>query len=122
VAKYGIRVNAISPAALTRMTEGVAQASGTPPECVTPAVVYLASEACEESGIIIRAQGGRFSRNAMAYNAGVFFGPEPVPVEDFASQWKAVTDMSQARCFKFGEKVSEWIAQNARPVKPEGRG
>src|SRR5690606_40158986 len=58
--KYGIRTNAISPAAATRMTADVAKASGTPPECVTPAVVYLASEACEQSGLIIRAQGGHF--------------------------------------------------------------
>jgi len=118
VEKYGIRVNAISPAAATRMTADVKQASGTPPECVTPAVVYLASEACQESGIIIRAQGGRFSRNALAYNAGVFFGPEPVAVEDFATQWAAITDMSEARCYKLGDNVSEWIAGAARKVEP----
>jgi NAD(P)-dependent dehydrogenase (short-subunit alcohol dehydrogenase family) len=118
VEKYGIRVNAISPAAATRMTADVKHASGTPPECVTPAVVYLASEACQESGIIIRAQGGRFSRNALAYNAGVFFGPEPVAVEDFAAQWAAITDMSEARCYKLGDNVSEWIAGAARKAEP----
>jgi len=118
VEKYGIRVNAISPAAATRMTADVKHASGTPPECVTPAVVYLASEACQESGIIIRAQGGRFSRNALAYNAGVFFGPEPVAVEDFAAQWAAITDMSEARCYKLGDNVTEWIAGAARKAEP----
>ena len=117
-AKYGIRVNTISPAAATRMTADVKQASGTPPECVTPAVVYLASEACQESGMIIRAQGGRFSRQAIAYNAGVDFGPEPVAVEDFAAQWDAITDPAEMRCFSFGDKVAEIIKQNARAVRP----
>jgi NAD(P)-dependent dehydrogenase (short-subunit alcohol dehydrogenase family) len=120
-AKYGIRVNTISPAAATRMTADVKQASGTPPECVTPAVVYLASEACQESGIIIRAQGGRFSRQAIAFNAGVDFGPEPVSVEDFAAEWPAITDLADARCFSFGDKVAEIIKQHARPVRAQSR-
>lgn len=121
-AKYGIRVNTISPAAATRMTADVQQSSGTPPECVTPAVVYLASEACNESGIIIRAQGGRFSRQAIAFNAGVYFGPEPVTVEDFAAEWGTITDMSAARCFSFGDKVAEIIKQSAREVVARSRG
>lgn len=121
-AKYGIRVNTISPAAATRMTADVQQSSGTPPECVTPAVVYLASEACGESGIIIRAQGGRFSRQAIAFNPGVYFGPEPVTVEDFAAEWAEITDMSAARCFSFGDKVAELIRQSARDVVPRSRG
>lgn len=121
-AKYGIRVNTISPAAATRMTADVQQSSGTPPECVTPAVVYLASEACDESGIIIRAQGGRFSRQAIAFNPGVYFGPEPVTVEDFAAEWGTITDMSAARCFSFGDKVAEIIKQSAREVVPRSRG
>ena len=120
-AKYGIRVNTISPAAATRMTADVQQSSGTPPECVTPAVVYLASETCNESGLIIRAQGGRFSRQAIAFNAGVYFGPEPVTVEDFADQWGTITDMSAARCFSFGDRVAEIIKQSARDVVPRPR-
>ena len=120
-AKLGIRVNTISPAAATRMTAEVTKSSGTPPECVTPAVVYLASEACRESGVIIRAQGGRFSRQAIAFNSGVYFGEEPVTVEDFAEEWEAITDLSAARCFSFGDKVAEIIKQTARDVVPRSR-
>lgn len=114
--QYGIRVNAISPAAATRMTADVAQASGTPPECVTPAVVYLASEACQQSGLIIRAQGGFFSRQGICFNSGVAFGPEPVAAEDVAAHWEEITDLGSMRCFEPGMRVAEQIRRSARAV------
>jgi NAD(P)-dependent dehydrogenase (short-subunit alcohol dehydrogenase family) len=114
--KHGIRVNAISPAAATRMTADVTQASGTPPECVTPAVVYLASESCDQSGLIIRAQGGFFSRQGICFNPGVSFGPEPVTAEDVAARWEEITDLGSLRCFEPGMKVAEIIRTTAQPV------
>jgi NAD(P)-dependent dehydrogenase (short-subunit alcohol dehydrogenase family) len=117
-AKYGIRVNAISPAAATRMTADVTQASGTPPECVTPAVIYLASEACADAGLVIRAQGGYFSRQGICFNAGVAFGPAPVDAEAVAAQWSAITDLESMRCFELGDKVAQIIKATAREVSP----
>lgn len=117
-AKYGIRVNAISPAAATRMTADVTQASGTPPECVTPAVIYLASEACTDAGVVIRAQGGYFSRQGICFNPGVAFGPEPVDAETVAAHWGEITDLESMRCFQFGDKVAQIIKTTAREVSP----
>jgi len=80
--KYGILVNAISPAALTRMTEDL-DPSTVPnvtndPEHVTPAVTYLASENCKESGMIIHASNGFFGRIQVAFNEGTFLGEKPI--------------------------------------------
>jgi len=60
-AKYNILTNVISPAALTRMTEGLMNPAVAPymkPELVSPAVAWLCSEECNVSGQIILAQAG----------------------------------------------------------------
>jgi len=67
----GIKVNAISPVAKTRMW-GV---SGTPEnltaESVVPGVLFLASEACQDSGYILRASNGQFTATRFEENGGV---------------------------------------------------
>ncbi|NSC23853.1 SDR family oxidoreductase [Streptomyces albus subsp. chlorinus] len=68
--RYGVQVNAIAPAARTRMTERTfaadmaAPAGGgfdaMAPENVSPLVVYLGSDACEGiTGRVFEAEGGR---------------------------------------------------------------
>jgi NAD(P)-dependent dehydrogenase (short-subunit alcohol dehydrogenase family) len=74
-AMHGVKANAIAPIALTRMTEGIlgdlsAQVS---PETVSPMVVYLASEACEETGHIYSVAGGRVARIVTMETPGVVF-------------------------------------------------
>ena len=98
--KYGIKVNTISPAALTRMTEGLIrpddrQEVDERPTHITPAVVYLASEQCQVTSHIIHAGYGFFGRIQVAYNPGIFLGKEPVSVETFAEHWGTITDMSE---------------------------
>lgn len=57
----GIRVNAISPVAATRiLRRSVAPGTHTA-EQVAPGVAYLASGRCDVSGVILRADDGRFS-------------------------------------------------------------
>ena len=62
--RIGVTVNAISPSAYTRMTEGLRELSdeeiaGRHPKSVAPAVVYLCSEEAEDlTGRIIQAGGG----------------------------------------------------------------
>lgn len=67
----GIIVNAISPVAKTRMW-GV---QGTPEnltaESVVPGVLYLASDACRESGYVLRASNGQFTATRFVENPGV---------------------------------------------------
>ena len=71
--RYGVRVNAIAPAALTRMTEnlGLTAASGDrkpeefdamAPENIAPLVVWLGSnESTEITGRVFNVAGGRIS-------------------------------------------------------------
>ena len=65
--RYGVTVNAISPTALTRMTEGLRQltpeeAAIRAPKWVSPTVVYLASEAAQDiTGRVIQAGMGRIA-------------------------------------------------------------
>jgi NAD(P)-dependent dehydrogenase (short-subunit alcohol dehydrogenase family) len=72
--RYGVRVNAIAPAARTRLTEGVPMVDEMfkPPEDpeafdtfhprnVSPLVAYLATEDCAISGKLFAVQGGTIS-------------------------------------------------------------
>jgi NAD(P)-dependent dehydrogenase (short-subunit alcohol dehydrogenase family) len=70
--RYGVRVNAIAPAARTRMTEatpGLSEVVKAPtdtakfdvwdPGNVSPLVAYLASESCPATGKVFLVQGGK---------------------------------------------------------------
>jgi NAD(P)-dependent dehydrogenase (short-subunit alcohol dehydrogenase family) len=70
--RYGVRVNAIAPAARTRMTEatpGLSDVVKAPtdtakfdvwdPANVSPMVAYLASESCPATGKVFLVQGGK---------------------------------------------------------------
>jgi NAD(P)-dependent dehydrogenase (short-subunit alcohol dehydrogenase family) len=68
LARYGITVNAISPTALTRMTEDLARfkaedaAKELPPAGISPLVVWLASEASAEvTARVFGVRGGRIT-------------------------------------------------------------
>ena len=57
---HGIRANAISPVASTRTSTRDAEPGELAPELVAPAVVHLASDECDFSGVVVYAEGGRF--------------------------------------------------------------
>ena len=99
-AKYNILTNAISPAALTRMTEGLMNPATAPymkAELVAPAVAWLCSEECNVSGQIILAQAGGFTRIQYFETEGVQFDPdEPVTAEMFAEAFPKISDLSNA--------------------------
>lgn len=77
-AKYGIKVNAIAPIALTRMTEGLfgEMMESFAPDAVSPVVAYFASEACEVSGDVWSVGGGQVSRFFIALGDGYFKHPD----------------------------------------------
>ncbi len=74
--KSNILSNVISPLALSRLTEELtgAMAEYISPECVTPLVTYLASEACEQTHEIYSVGGGRFARIFVGLAPGYFAG------------------------------------------------
>lgn len=86
-----VLVNCVSPVAATRVYSRAVAAGGLAPEQVAPGVVYLASPACEMTGVVLRAVGGRFSIGAFDGAAGVHFGPAPATPEMIASRWHEIT-------------------------------
>lgn len=62
LAALSVTVNAISPRAVTRFTEGIGGATPTAPESVSPMVVYLASdEAASITGQVFIVHGGHLA-------------------------------------------------------------
>lgn len=67
----GVKVNAISPVAKTRMWGVTEEPDELKPEWVTPGVVYLASAQCEDTCYILRASNGQFTATRFTENPGV---------------------------------------------------
>ncbi len=89
-APYGIRVNAISPVAATRIYRSQVPPDAFQPEQVAPGVAFLASLACELSGVVLRAANGRFSTGRYLVTNGVDFGAEPATPDAIAERWAQV--------------------------------
>ncbi|MGY1880330.1 SDR family NAD(P)-dependent oxidoreductase [Pseudomonas reactans] len=70
-AEAGIKVNAISPVAKTRMWGVTEEPDELKPDWVTPGVLFLASEQCEDTGYILRASNGQFTATRFTENPGV---------------------------------------------------
>ena len=86
-ADHGIRANAISPAAATRMLRRSVEPGELEPDQVAPAVVFLASERCDFSGVVIAAGGGEFSIARWEETDEIDLGREPVEPELIAERW-----------------------------------
>ncbi|HVC59886.1 MAG TPA: SDR family NAD(P)-dependent oxidoreductase [Acetobacteraceae bacterium] len=99
-AKYNIRINAISPSALTRMTQSLLPPDIAPfmkPELVSPAVAWLCSEECDQNGEIIAATAGGYARVQYFVTEGVQFDPQqPVTIEMIAESIDKIRDLSTA--------------------------
>jgi NAD(P)-dependent dehydrogenase (short-subunit alcohol dehydrogenase family) len=105
----GVRVNAVSPAALTRMTEAVMGPLGdvvvAKPELVTPVVVYLAHEGCSLNGEVISAAFGRVSRIFVGTTPGYFnldLTPEAVEAH--------LTEIMDEKGLVFPQSINDEIA------------
>jgi NAD(P)-dependent dehydrogenase (short-subunit alcohol dehydrogenase family) len=97
-AKDNIHTNAIAPVAATRMTENLmseAALKALAPELITPGVVYLCTEDAP-NGVILQAQGGRFSVACIMENAGVDLGVDAT-VEDIGANYAAISDLSAVK-------------------------
>ncbi|MEI5523438.1 SDR family oxidoreductase [Streptomyces brasiliscabiei] len=107
LARYGVQVNAIAPAARTRMTETTfAETMAAPgtgfdtmaPENVSPLVVWLGSPASEGvTGRVFEAEGGRIT---------VMEGWRPGPTRDNGARWSPEGA---------GEAVRKLLAEAERP-------
>ena len=113
-AKQNVKTNVIVPIAGTRLTENV-----VPPEIfkrmrvefVTPAVLYMSSEQCVDSGVIINAGFGYFSRSAIMTGDGTFLSNGnkiPTP-EEVMENWGRVVSLENPVFFnQLLEMSSRW--------------
>lgn len=72
--EHDVKCNVIVPSAVTRMADGLDTSQYPPmdPELVSPAVAWLCHEACNVSGEMIAAIGGRIARCFIAETKGVY--------------------------------------------------
>ena len=110
-----IRVNAVAPRALTRMsldgqkvTDGSAREPGVEsmldrmdPDLVAPAAAYLAHESCTLNGEVLIAGGGDVMRLAPIVTRGISRG-KTLSVEDVAGNIDAILDSTDARVAPVG--------------------
>jgi NAD(P)-dependent dehydrogenase (short-subunit alcohol dehydrogenase family) len=93
-AKYDIRVNALAPVALTRMTEDIIpdEAKGLlNPEEVTPGVVFLVSKDAP-NGIVLAAGAGGFASARIYETEGIWLSPEDRTPENIAARFDEIRD------------------------------
>jgi len=99
---HGIKINLIAPCADTRMathpSNGLEKVrhpapQQMEPEQVAPMVGFLAHEACDVSGEIYLAGGGRFARIFIAATQG-YLPPsrQPPTIEEVAENWATIND------------------------------
>jgi len=86
--KRGILVNALAPAAATRLGGGDEERLA--PELVAPMAAFLAHEDCPVTGEIYTAGAGRFARVFLASTPG--YVDADASLEDVAANWAAIND------------------------------
>ena len=102
--KNNIHVNAISPVAATRMTEGLmpqAALDRLKPEYVTPGVVYLVSEEAP-TGAILTAGAGVFALSRIYETEGVYLGEGGLSVEEIRDNWDKIADPAGQQAYLNG--------------------
>jgi NAD(P)-dependent dehydrogenase (short-subunit alcohol dehydrogenase family) len=114
--KNNIRVNAISPVAATRMTEGLMPPEvleKLKPEYVTPGVVYLVSEDAP-TGAILTAGAGAFALSRIFETEGVYLAEGGLSVEEVAANWEKINDTEgQKAYFAGGEQGQKFFRKMA---------
>ncbi len=98
--KNNIFVNAIAPTGGTRMTEGLIPQQvfeQLKPELVSPLVVYLGSENCQETAGLFEVGGGWIGKVRWERSNGAGFDPKVgFDAEDVAARWQQICDFEGA--------------------------
>ncbi|HEV3187348.1 MAG TPA: SDR family oxidoreductase [Acidimicrobiales bacterium] len=96
-AKYHITSNVIAPIARTRMTEDLLGklVDKVAPELVSPLVVWLASDECQETGRVYSVGGGRVARFFTAMSDGWTRTDGALTPEDVRDHWDQINDESK---------------------------
>jgi len=114
-AKYNIRVNALSPAAGTRMTEDIFPAdlfALFAPEAVSPGIVFLSGPDAP-SRKILTAAAGSFAVSKIYETEGLNFTPDELSAEAIADAWEEIDSPDQQRELQAGGEQSMKFGQQA---------
>jgi len=103
-AKYNIKTNVLIPVAASRLTEDVLPPdlfAKLKPELISPLILYLCSEQCEDSGVMINAALGYFSRSAIMTGPGaVLSDGDKIPTpEEIMENWEKITSLENPKYF-----------------------
>lgn len=103
-AKYNIKTNVLAPIAATRMTEDIMPPpllEKLKPEYVTPVVMYMCSEQCQDSGTIINAGAGYYSKSSILTGPGAILseGSKVPTADDVEANWDKITNMDTTKYF-----------------------
>ncbi|MEN6446830.1 MAG: SDR family oxidoreductase [Syntrophaceae bacterium] len=103
-AKYNIKANIIVPVAASRLTEDVLPPQffeKMKPDFISPAVLYMCSELCQDSGMIINATLGYYSRSAIVTGPGVFLsdGTKIPSPEEVMESWDKIRSLENPKYF-----------------------
>ena len=119
--RYNISVNAIAPIALTRMSEPATTPQYAPlmkPEFVTAAVAWLCAPDNTDSGHIIQAGAGYYSKIEVREAAGALFDTQTMPQpEQIRERYAEIADMGEAAPYANASAV---IRKVFKLVKPKG--
>lgn len=115
-AKNDVKINAISPVAATRMTEGLMPPevlAKLAPEYVTPGVVYLCSDEAP-TGAILTAGAGAFALSRIYETEGVYLGEGGLSAEEVRDSWDQITaEAGQKAYFNGGEQGQKFFRKMA---------
>jgi NAD(P)-dependent dehydrogenase (short-subunit alcohol dehydrogenase family) len=98
-ARNNIKINTLAPLAATRIAEPSGIFNEYDPELVTPdavtaMVTYLVSEDCTDTGNIIAATAGYYSKVHIVESDGLHVDPRaPITAEQLGAKWDQITEM-----------------------------
>jgi NAD(P)-dependent dehydrogenase (short-subunit alcohol dehydrogenase family) len=113
--KYGIKVNAISPCAATRMMDGLIdeKASGVlTVQSVTAGVLFLVSDQAP-SRLILCAGAGGYAATRIFETDGIYLPPEQQTPENLAKHIDQILDLTEQKMFQQGGEQTDKFVQKA---------